>query len=145
MVRTQDVAAVLGGAPALQADITGVPALQNVIRLGIPAVALDELVRRLGLSRSEAAHVFGIPERTLTRRLSTRSRLTPTESDRAVRVARIVAAALEYLGDESLAVAWLRDENRALGGARPLEQLDTEIGAREVEDVLGRIAYGVYS
>ncbi|GAC1421301.1 MAG: DUF2384 domain-containing protein [Candidatus Velthaea sp.] len=145
MIRTQDIAAVLGGASALDAEVTSVPSMQNVIRLGIPVAALAELVRRLALSRGAAAEIFGIPERTMSRRLSSRSRLTPAESDRAVRVARILATAAHLLGDEATAVGWLHDPNRALGGARPLDQLDTEIGAREVEDVLGRIAYGVYS
>lgn len=49
------------------------------------------------------------------------------------------------IGDEEKAVEWLQTPNRALGGERPLDQLDTDVGAREVEDLLGRIAYGVYS
>jgi putative toxin-antitoxin system antitoxin component (TIGR02293 family) len=49
------------------------------------------------------------------------------------------------LGDKPTAVQWLLTPNRALGGERPLDRLDTDIGAREVEDILGRIAYGVYS
>ena len=51
----------------------------------------------------------------------------------------------ETLGDEEKAAAWLKTPNRALRGARPLDQLDTDPGVREVESVLGRIAYGVYS
>ncbi|HYL11715.1 MAG TPA: antitoxin Xre/MbcA/ParS toxin-binding domain-containing protein [Terriglobales bacterium] len=88
---------------------------------------------------------LGIPQCTLTRRLSERSRLTAAESDRTVRLARVCANAVEMIGDEEMAVAWLRTPNRAFGGERPLDQLDTESGAREVEDILGRIAYGVYS
>jgi putative toxin-antitoxin system antitoxin component (TIGR02293 family) len=49
------------------------------------------------------------------------------------------------IGNKEKAVEWLRTPNRALAGERPLDQLDTDLGAREVEDVLGRIAYGVYS
>jgi putative toxin-antitoxin system antitoxin component (TIGR02293 family) len=47
-----------------------------------------------------------------------------------------------YLGDDETARRWLRRPNRALGGRTPLESLDTELGARLVENVLGRIAYG---
>jgi len=53
-----------------------------------------------------------------------------------------VALAKHYIGDEETATRWLKRTNRALGGATPLECIDTEIGARMVEDVLGRIAYG---
>ena len=62
--------------------------------------------------------------------------------DRLYRLARIVALAKHYLGDGQAAHAWLRRPNRALGGAVPLDLLDTEPGARAVENVLGRIAYG---
>jgi putative toxin-antitoxin system antitoxin component (TIGR02293 family) len=43
------------------------------------------------------------------------------------------------------AAQWLKTPNRALRGVRPLDQLDTDPGVREVEDILGRISYGVYS
>jgi putative toxin-antitoxin system antitoxin component (TIGR02293 family) len=49
------------------------------------------------------------------------------------------------IGDEQKAVQWLLAPNRALGGERPLDRLDTDLGTRDVEDILGRIAYGVYS
>ena len=81
----------------------------------------------------------------MTRRLSQRSRQTVAESDRAVRLARVYAIAVEMIGEEEKAVEWLSTPNRALGGERPLDQLDTDVGTRQVEDVLGRIAYGVYS
>jgi putative toxin-antitoxin system antitoxin component (TIGR02293 family) len=82
--------------------------------------------------------------------LSTRSlqrrrregRLARHESDRLYRLARIVALAKHYLGSDEIATQWLKQPNRALGGRAPLELTDTEIGARSVENVLGRIAYG---
>ncbi len=64
------------------------------------------------------------------------------ESDRLYRLARIVALAKYYLGDNQLAMQWLKRPNRALGGKIPLELLDTEPGAKMVENILGRIAYG---
>jgi putative toxin-antitoxin system antitoxin component (TIGR02293 family) len=60
-------------------------------------------------------------------------------------MARVYANAAGMLGDWGKAVEWLGTPNRALGGVRPLDRLDTDMGARMVEDVLGRIAYGVYS
>ena len=61
------------------------------------------------------------------------------------RLAQVYATAVETLGDGDKAADWLKTPNRALRGGRPLDQLDTDPGVREVEDVLGRIAYGVYS
>lgn len=115
------------------------------IRAGLPVRTLEELLSRLGIDAKEASAVLGIAPRTLSRKRNGAARLSPAESDRVARVARIFAAAVSALGDEERARGWLGDRNRALGGVRPLELLDTEIGAREVENVLGRIAYGVYS
>jgi putative toxin-antitoxin system antitoxin component (TIGR02293 family) len=116
-----------------------------LIREGLPAIAIVTLAGKLNLANAAVSRKLGIPQRTLTRRLSQRSRLTSAESDRAVRLARVYASAVEMIGDQGKAVEWLQTPNRALGGERPLDQLDTDIGARAVEDVLGRIAYGVYS
>jgi putative toxin-antitoxin system antitoxin component (TIGR02293 family) len=62
-----------------------------------------------------------------------------------VRLAQVYTAAVDTLGSEDKATQWLKTPNRALRGGRPLDQLDTDPGVREVEDVLGRIAYGVYT
>jgi putative toxin-antitoxin system antitoxin component (TIGR02293 family) len=64
------------------------------------------------------------------------------ESDRLYRLARIVALAKQFLGENEIAIRWLKTPNRALGGKLPLDLIDTEPGARSVENVLGRIAYG---
>jgi putative toxin-antitoxin system antitoxin component (TIGR02293 family) len=68
--------------------------------------------------------------------------LTPQESDRVYRLARVLALAKALIGDEESARRWLKQANEALGGETPLAALDTELGARRVEEVLGRIAYG---
>jgi putative toxin-antitoxin system antitoxin component (TIGR02293 family) len=62
-----------------------------------------------------------------------------------VRLAQVYSMAADTLGDGNKAAEWLKTPNRALRGGRPLDQLDTDPGVREVENVLGRIAYGVYS
>ena len=70
---------------------------------------------------------------------------TSPESDHIARAARVRVHAIEMIGDEEKAIAWLNTPNRALDGQRPLDLLDTDMGARMVEDIAGRIAYGVYS
>jgi putative toxin-antitoxin system antitoxin component (TIGR02293 family) len=142
---TASVAEILGGKKVLGRSVTRSSELAQLIRDGIPAQALLALAQRTGLRQADVSSRFGIPQRTLTRRLAQHSRLTASESDRAVRLARVYSNALETLGSEEKAGEWLKTPNRALGGGRPLDQLDTDPGVREVEDVLGRIAYGVYS
>ena len=139
------IAEVLGGRKILGKVVTKPDDLAELIRKGLPATSVRVLAERLDLGNSALSQKLGIPQRTLSRRLSQRSRLTAAESDRTVRLARVYANAVEMIGDEQKAAAWLQTPNRALGGERPLDQLDTDVGAREVEDILGRIAYGVYS
>lgn len=142
---TETVVNALGGSSVLGKSIKTATDLRNLVRKGLPARAVTILAQRLDLGSGAVSEKLGIPQRTLTRRLSSHSRLTAAESDRTVRFARVYAAAVELIGDQEKAVEWLQTPNRALGGQTPFDQLDTEIGAREVEDLLGRIAYGVYS
>jgi putative toxin-antitoxin system antitoxin component (TIGR02293 family) len=72
-------------------------------------------------------------------------KLDPSESDRVVRYARLMGRAVEVLESEDSARAWLNSPQVGLGGAVPLDYAETELGAREVEDLLGRIEHGVYS
>ena len=136
---------VLGGEGVLGRPMNKGGALAELVREGLPVKALLLLAERLDMRQAEISEKIGIPQRTLTRRLTQHSRLTAAESDRAVRLAQVYATAVETLGDGDKAAAWLKTPNRALRGGRPLDQLDTDPGVREVEDILGRIAYGVYS
>jgi len=142
---THSVPELLGGEAVLGKPARKRGALAELVREGLPAKALLLLAERLDMRQAEISEKIGIPQRTLTRRLTQHSRLTAAESDRAVRLAQVYATAAETLGDGDKAAAWLKTPNRALRGGRPLDQLDTDPGVREVEDVLGRIAYGVYS
>ena len=136
---------VLGGEILLGHSFAKSGAMAELVREGVPVKALMLLAERLDLRQSEIADKIGIPLRTLTRRMSSDARLTPAESDRTVRLAQVYATAVETLGDGEKAASWLKTPNRALRGFCPLDQLDTDPGVREVEDLLGRIAYGVYS
>jgi putative toxin-antitoxin system antitoxin component (TIGR02293 family) len=144
-METKVIAEALGGRKVLRRVITKPDDLAQLVRRGLPATSVTALGEKLELGNTALSRKLGIPIRTLTRRLSHGARLTAAESDRTVRLARVYAGAVEMIGDESKAAEWLRTPNRALGGERPFDQLDTDVGARTVEDILGRIAYGVYS
>jgi len=98
-------------------------------------------MHRARITLKELAASLDISARSLQRRRR-EGRLAGYGSDRIYRLARIVALANHYIGNGEAATRWLKRTNRALGGATPLESIDTELGARTVEDVLGRIAYG---
>ena len=115
--------------------------LREAIREGFPPAVVDRLMQASGLTLRELAAALDLSPRSLQRRRSA-GRLARYESDRLYRLARIVALADEFLGNHERAVRWLKRPNRALGGIAPVAAIDTELGARQVENILGRIAYG---
>jgi putative toxin-antitoxin system antitoxin component (TIGR02293 family) len=139
------IAEVLGGKKALKQKIETTSDLARATRAGLSVGSLDMLAQELSMPRASVAKLLGISERTLSRRVTTKGRLTAAESDRIVRLARVLALAKETLGDKERASRWLQTSNRALEGDKPIDRLDTDIGARSVEQVLGRIEYGLYS
>ncbi len=140
-----EISAVLGGQKTLRRKVTSDADLRLLTRDGLPVGALPALAEELAVERKTLAKVVGISDRTLSRRLASSARLSAEESDRTVRLARVVALAAETLGTSRKASLWLQTPNRALEGQTPLELLDTDGGVRSVETVLGRIAYGMYS
>jgi len=114
--------------------------LREAIREGFPHAVLEELMRASDLTLKELAGALDLSSRSLQRRR--RGRLARFESDRLYRLARLLALAHESLGDTARASRWFKRTNRALGGVAPIAAIDTELGARQVEHLLGRIAYG---
>ena len=139
------ITAVLGGRRTLKRKVESDTDLRTITRQGLPVSTVVSLAAELGVERSMLAKVVGISERTLSRRLSEGSRLSAEESDRTMRVARVMAQARETFGDPSKAAHWLKTPNKVMEGETPLSLLDTDAGVKWVETVLGRIDYGIYS
>ncbi len=118
--------------------------LIKAVKAGIDARVFVDLARRLGVSEASLAEVAGIAPSTLTRRKRSGT-LAPDESEHVLRLAALLERAADVFEDEAAAADWLRAPNLALGDVAPLAMADTELGAREVDDLLGRIEYGVYS
>lgn len=118
--------------------------LLRAVRGGLPYASLEALTHRLGLELGAVGAVVGIPARTLARRKHERQ-LSPVESDRLYRLAYVTHVASAVLGGVEAARTWLSRSNRTLGGAAPMSLLDTDIGCRQVEEVLVRLNYGVYA
>jgi putative toxin-antitoxin system antitoxin component (TIGR02293 family) len=142
MTQADYVLDVLGGEAVFRGPRRSDPAeLRTRIKSGLPYRSLESVCRRLRLTLPETATILHTPMRTLARRKRER-KLQAVESDRLVRLARVAAHAVAVFGDESTAAAWLRRPNRALG-EMPFRLLDTEVGTAQVEEVLGRIEYGI--
>jgi putative toxin-antitoxin system antitoxin component (TIGR02293 family) len=112
------------------------------LKQGLPIEELDALQELLGVSLDRMGSLLGIPKATMHRR-KTEGRLTSEESDRVMRYARLFSRAREVLDDAENARLWLASKQFGLGGAIPLDFAQTEVGAREVELLLGRIEHGV--
>ena len=136
---------VLGGTSIFPHPIVNSSDLVEQVRAGLPASTVTVLAEKLSMHRSQVAERLNIPARTLSRRMASSQRLTHDESDRAMRMARVVALAREVLGADDKASRWMVAPNRALGGDRPFDRLDTELGVRSAEEILYAIAYGMYS
>ncbi|MEO7238829.1 MAG: antitoxin Xre/MbcA/ParS toxin-binding domain-containing protein [Gemmatimonadales bacterium] len=120
-------------------------ALDRHVRKGLAYSSFLRFQRNTSLSARAIAELIQIPTRTLTRRKS-EGKLAPEESDRLVRASRIFGRAMElFEGDSDAARTWLTSPQPALGGLVPLELARTDVGANEVENLIGRLEYGIPS
>jgi putative toxin-antitoxin system antitoxin component (TIGR02293 family) len=132
-----NMAEFLGIAPRSEFDLT------RIIENGLPPESLA-LLKKHGLSFTEISEIV-ISPRTLKHRRARSENLSHEETDRMVRVARIVALADDVFGDHSKALLWLRTEDDRIGGRRPLSMLRTDAGGRLIENMLWQIDEGIYS
>jgi len=115
------------------------------VERGLSFNALERFQRNTMMSFRELAEVIDIKIRTLHRRKG-QGRLEPGESDRLLRFSRIFGKALElFEGDVEATRRWLSAPVRALGSERPIALARTDVGAREVEALIGRLEHGVVS
>jgi putative toxin-antitoxin system antitoxin component (TIGR02293 family) len=114
------------------------------IRRGMPIGEFDALAEWLDLTDDRLAPLLGLSRATLHRRRKS-GHLDSSESERIVRFARLLGCAVAMFGDELTAREWLKSPAVAFGGESPLSFADTDVGAREVETLLGRLDHGVFS
>jgi putative toxin-antitoxin system antitoxin component (TIGR02293 family) len=136
----QEVARKLGGQPVLGSVVRSQADLALAVRNRLPLAALKGLARA-GLSEQEIEK-YVIPQRTRRHRADKNQPLTVEESDRAVRLLRVQTLAEDSFADKEKANRWLRRALTELDGEAPLVVAQTEAGARVVETILGKIAWG---
>lgn len=120
-------------------------ALAARVEEGLPVAELVQFGKRAGFTTDELARLIHIPPRTYARRVASKSRLKVTEGERAVRLMRLFERAKEVFGTDDSTRAWFNSRILALGRKTPLEYAQTEPGAREVENIIGRIEDGIFS
>lgn len=119
--------------------------LIQAVERGFAFRSLETFSAETGFAPAEVASLVGIPERTLARRKSS-GRLSPDESERLLRVSSIFERAVAlFEGNVDETLDWLTQPKKALGDKVPLDYSRSELGAREVENLIGRLEHGVFT
>ena len=141
MIEAALVAEVLGGERILGQQVHSLSDLNRLVMRGLPKSSLRFAAERVARNSAEARDLVYrvVPESTYKRR----KRLSPAESERSERLARTIALAEFTWGDNVAAHHWMNESNPHLDGITPLKAAETEIGARQVEEILFRVVYGL--
>jgi putative toxin-antitoxin system antitoxin component (TIGR02293 family) len=133
---------VLGGRRVLGKTVTSLLELNDAVERGLPKATLRIVVQRVFSDASDRRAMMRriVPEATYKRR---RDRLSPVESERTERLARVVAIAEEVWQDRDQARRFLTTPHPEMGGKTPVDAALTELGARQAEEVMARIVYGL--
>jgi putative toxin-antitoxin system antitoxin component (TIGR02293 family) len=142
MLEARQISLVLGGARLLRSSVSSLLELEGAVERGLPKETLRHVARRLFPDAAEQRALMYriVPEATYKRR---RERLSPAESEKTERLARIVAMAEEVWQDVDEVRRFLTTPHAEMGGRTPLDTAMTELGARQVEEVMARITYGL--
>ena len=118
----------------------------SIIEEGLPFSKFEIFQEILGLPNNQMARIIALPDSTLARKKKNNERFTSSQSERLVRLARILELSLRlFEGDTDATRRWLKAPRETLGGNTPLQMVATEIGAREVENLIDRLQDGVFS
>ncbi|WP_326903137.1 DUF2384 domain-containing protein (plasmid) [Kosakonia cowanii] len=119
-------------------------ALVGQINEGLDGKVATLIVDWAKMSQNDLRKMSGIPPTTFGRSL--KARFSPDQSERLVRIIRVIDRAVElFEGDKEEAQKWLKEPNRALGWKVPAELMASETGAYEVMKLITRLEHGVYS
>jgi putative toxin-antitoxin system antitoxin component (TIGR02293 family) len=129
--------------PAIDAALHDHAGMALRVEEGLPVLDLVEFGKNAGFTIEELARLVHIPARTYARRVAAKARLNIPEGERAVRIMRLYERAKELFVSHVNTRQWLNTELPALGWRTPLDFARTEQGAREVENLIGRIEHGI--
>ena len=138
----EGVVSVLGGPRVVGRSVRSAEDLADRVRKGLPFTALVAVMENYAISRDVLCGILHLSARNFLRRKE-QKRLSPDESDRLYRLARVIAHANRVFEDPDESAEWIHAPNTSLGKQQPLTLLDTDIGVQQVDQVLGRIEHGI--
>lgn len=138
MIAARKIAEVLG----MERRVRSLHQLSGAVVQGLPKSALRHCVGRVATSPREQRQLMFriVPEATFKRR---RNQLKLEESERTERLARVIATAEYVWGDKEEARCFLTTSHPELHHRRPIDAAFTELGARQVEELLWKIFHGL--
>lgn len=140
-VAFEDVAEVLGLRSRADRPTSPLEIIERIER-GLPIGALDRLSHLVAPGDANFKYLM-VSRATLARRKKQREKLSADEGDRLVRLAKVWTFARDVWGSEDEARDFFFRPHMMLEGRRPVDVvLATDMGARLVEDILGRLKYG---
>ena len=134
-------AKMLGGIKVLGVEVKSDRDLEKIILNGLPCEAIAKIVYRIYPEQTDKYYQL-IPRSTLVRRQKKGSPLNLEESQKAERIARVFSFAVEVWGSEDKAREFMKKSHPMLDDRTPFEASLGELGARAVEQILGRLMFG---
>lgn len=137
-----------------QSYVADLSTIRDAIRKGVSARSVEAVAGLLHLPADRMAHLLGIPASTARRKARLDGVLAPDQGERVVGLQRLIGqvqAMVDEGGDPegfdagAWTSAWLNEPHPALGGAKPVEYLDTLTGQQILSDLLARNITGAYA
>ncbi|WP_293414055.1 antitoxin Xre/MbcA/ParS toxin-binding domain-containing protein [Piscinibacter sp.] len=139
--------ALLGGTRVLRCESLDQVDVHNAIVQGLPTATLVHLKKSLiHLDMVDLGRALGVSERTLNRHVKENTkRIGVALGSRVWRFAELLARATTVFGGQDQAERWFLSHAMGLDGHRPIDLLQTSLGAQLLDDFLGRLENGVYA
>lgn len=116
----------------------------KVIKDGVSKKDLELLKNKAALDYPMLAKALSVTRATLINKKRDQ-KFNTALSEKIVSLADLYSYGFEIFGDKDLFNQWMRNPNRAIGGQVPYDLIDNQYGREEIKNLIGRIAYGVYS
>jgi putative toxin-antitoxin system antitoxin component (TIGR02293 family) len=145
-IGVRETCRVLGGPRVLKRRVETVHDLRRAVREGLPAATVRQVASAIVRETSGAPFarfIGGITSLSTWKRRVREGRLSTEESERTERVARVFATAVHVLGNDDLARRFMDAPHLELEGRPPIDVVTEELGARQIEDILWGIYFGL--
>lgn len=116
----------------------------ELVSEGVNKSELVHLKERTGLDYDELSEVLPVTRSTLINKKG-KEKFSPHVSEAIVSLADIYSFGYSVFEDIDRFNNWMKTPLSALGGKTPFSLINNQFGREEVKNIIGRIAYGVYS